>query len=759
MTFNFRVEDSNDSKVEDNTRHGKSALSASGPRDIVYFGSTEETNDVKMLLNQWKSLDILGIITHFVRWISKNCRAQWPADLRAIFLKLYQLYRNSVFLSFTIDTPELIHDVDDDMFAVLAHAELSLDSNITNATSILLLDNAIKYLASNDEFLLRLEWLKFNTHCQQCKNGLIDRTYYTKLHLNLILNILKQKPDGYKCVIPTEHDSEISSAVVQEKLQFVQKIENLSKIEELYQSKQFLSLVEILHFSLSTAESAGDVQNRFYLTESYYQLDNIECVQQCEILLKCVSRNGSEDQLIAVLKMLHNIYDGMKHKMTTNEFKKIINMLLTTLIQIEKQEQCTNSYIMTEPWCFLHKVLYHLEQMESAFLIDEENVPGSILILQLGHEILNKIGKCSINNGYFLSYSINAILGMESSDFYWSFDETKNCLDQAILCLYGHPNIKKFKLKNLKDHGTLGVPMTWEACCQLYNYYKPEELPEFDSKPSKSISAEVENLFQRIITDMPAELRPTDRYHEMKEYVKGCTMTANPLELQNLEKLEAFDIYYLLADYYFKNQDLIKAVEFYIWDLAVFPLRFDSWTAIALTKVEGIVSKINACDAYKIEEIMTESDAVIRCFKQSSNLDLGNTKVRIEFGSFLYSLQSVFSRELKFHASKITPDTAKEIETRYSTYLLQSEGLFEPYRTGVEGTTVVDLADEDDAWINHYMLGKVAEKTSPTQPEKFLSQYVLASQLLHAKCSIYPSKINYYNPQDYALEALEVYFR
>ncbi|XP_035713340.1 calcineurin-binding protein cabin-1 isoform X2 [Folsomia candida] len=753
-------------KKDKNTYHQhQQKLSSSSSSKVTnpnqyYFGSSEENSDVKMLISQWKCVDILRIITQYVRWLARNCKAQWPTELRTIFTKLYHLYRNSVPTECTLDPviESANLDVEDDWFTILAQAELALDaSSCPNPTNMFLLENAAKSGILNEDFLLRVEWFKFKNHLLQGKDEITVDHSYTKLHLNLILEMLKNKPDGFICVLPTEVDFVISSPVIIDKLQYVQKIEKLSKIEKLYETKQFEDLVEILNFSLSV-DSSDDVQNRIYLTESYFHLGRIECVEHCDLVLQTLTKNGSEEKLLSILKLLRDIWEGMKCKMETKEFKMMINTLLKILIRVEKQEQCSHSFLITEPWCLLHAVLYHLEQIESALFIDEETVPGSILILQLGHEILSKSGKCSMNEGHFLSYCIAILLELAGTDMYWAFEETKTCLDQAILCMYSHPS-KKFKLKNLKDHGTSGIPMNWSACCQLYKYYQLDELPEFDSKPSKSISAEVENLFQRIITEMPAQFKSQERYEQIKEYIKGngpSDVVFEPNE--SAEKLETFDIYYLLADFYFKNQDLQKAVEFYIWDLTVCPLRFDSWTAIALTKTEDVVSKINACDAFKVDDVIVESDAVIRCFQQSVNLDMTNAKVRIEFGSFLYALHSVFTREMNLHKDKLTPELVEEVQMRHSTYLLRSKSLFEPYKVGGPDAPR-DKTDEDDAWINHYMLGKVAEKTNSTEPTIFISQYVLAGQLLHAKCSTYPSRINYYNPPDFALEALEIYFR
>ena len=44
------------------------------------------------------------------------------------------------------------------------------------------------------------------------------------------------------------------------------------------------------------------------------------------------------------------------------------------------------------------------------------------------------------------------------------------------------------------------------------------------------------------------------------------------------------DFYYLIGDYYMKNNDRINAVKNYLMDIAFNPGRFDSWAALALCK-------------------------------------------------------------------------------------------------------------------------------------------------------------------------------
>ena len=57
------------------------------------------------------------------------------------------------------------------------------------------------------------------------------------------------------------------------------------------------------------------------------------------------------------------------------------------------------------------------------------------------------------------------------------------------------------------------------------------------------------------------------------------------------------------------------------------------------------------------------------------------------------------------------------------------------------------------------MWGKVLEKKFPHQPAKYLEQYELAGKVLDEQGATYPARINFYSPQELAIEALEIYYR
>jgi calcineurin-binding protein cabin-1 len=108
------------------------------------------------------------------------------------------------------------------------------------------------------------------------------------------------------------------------------------------------------------------------------------------------------------------------------------------------------------------------------------------------------------------------------------------------------------------------------------------------------MSAEMEGLCQRIIALMPETLDLTASSVSIKNFINGIEKEINS------ELLISFPsnincIYYLLADYYFKSRDFIKAIKYYILDLTMHPTRFDSWANLALSKASKVETKLNSC--------------------------------------------------------------------------------------------------------------------------------------------------------------------
>ncbi|KAL1132151.1 hypothetical protein AAG570_010108 [Ranatra chinensis] len=114
---------------------------------------------------------------------------------------------------------------------------------------------------------------------------------------------------------------------------------------------------------------------------------------------------------------------------------------------------------------------------------------------------------------------------------------------------------------------------------------------------------------------------------------------------------------------------------------------------------------------------------VCRCYERSLLLDPSQSTLWIERGTFSYTIHSFCSNLLK--------------KLWYSC----------------SGKDI-----QDERWLHHYMLGKIAEKKEE-DPQIFVEHYTKASELLHEIGATYPFHICYSAPQPLAVETLELYYR
>lgn len=110
----------------------------------------------------------------------------------------------------------------------------------------------------------------------------------------------------------------------------------------------------------------------------------------------------------------------------------------------------------------------------------------------------------------------------------------------------------------------------------------------------ESITSDTESLLQRIVELIPSELNPSKSTGDIVDFIEGKrdklpgAITILPFNIRSL--------YYLLADYYFKNRVFEKSIEYYLIDLAIWPTRFDSWAGLALSKGNILETKLNFCN-------------------------------------------------------------------------------------------------------------------------------------------------------------------
>ncbi|PIO34681.1 hypothetical protein AB205_0214080 [Aquarana catesbeiana] len=126
------------------------------------------------------------------------------------------------------------------------------------------------------------------------------------------------------------------------------------------------------------------------------------------------------------------------------------------------------------------------------------------------------------------------------------------------------------------------------------------------------------------------------------------------------------EIYYLLADYHFKNKEQSKAIKFYMHDICICPNRFDSWAGMALARASRIQDKLNSNDM-KSGFIWKHATAVLNCFKRALEIDKSNLSLWIEYGTMSYTLHSFASRQLKQLIKEFPPEVVAQGHSQRTT--------------------------------------------------------------------------------------------
>ena len=113
---------------------------------------------------------------------------------------------------------------------------------------------------------------------------------------------------------------------------------------------------------------------------------------------------------------------------------------------------------------------------------------------------------------------------------------------------------------------------------------------------------------------MPEEYALEERKAYVKKRIAKGKTTFRKYDADKAVPLILRDLFYLLADYSFKNSEFKNAVEFYILDLSFNPDRLDSWIAMSLSKANTVEEKISENVARDREVIFADVSDIEKCF-------------------------------------------------------------------------------------------------------------------------------------------------
>ncbi|KAF5921912.1 hypothetical protein HPG69_003984, partial [Diceros bicornis minor] len=613
--------------------------------------------------------------------------------------------------------------------------------------------------------------------------------------------------------LPNLHnDSVVSLEEIDKNLKSLERCQSLEEIQRLYEAGDYKAVVHLLRPTLCTSgfdrakhlEFMTSIPERpaqlLLLQDSLLRLkDHRQCFECSDVALneavqQMVSASeaaAKEEWVATVTQLLLGIEQALsadssgsilkESSSTTGLIRLTSNLIQVIDCSMAMQEEPKEPHVSSVlPWIILHRIIWqeedafrslcHQQQLQNPdeAMAETPMLPSSLMLLNTAHEYLGRRSWCCNSDGALLRFYVSAagarlafpcavrVLQKElavstSEDTHPYKEELETALEQCFYCLYSYPS-KKSKARYLEEHSAQQVDLIWEDALFMFEYFKPKTLPEFDSYKTSTVSADLANLLKRIATIVPRTERPALSLDKVSAYIEGTSAEVPCLpEGADPSPPVVNELYYLLADYHFKNKEQSKAIKFYMHDICVCPNRFDSWAGMALARASRIQDKLNSNELKSDGPIWKHATPVLNCFRRALEIDSSNLSLWIEYGTMSYALHSFASRQLKQWRAELPPELMQQMEGR-------RDSMLETARHCFTSAARCEGDGDEEEWLIHYMLGKVAEKQQQP-PAVYLLHYRQAGHYLHEEAARYPKKIHYHNPPELAMEALEVYFR
>ncbi|XP_049906411.1 calcineurin-binding protein cabin-1 isoform X5 [Epinephelus moara] len=647
------------------------------------------------------------------------------------------------------------------------------------------------------DVMVRVYWLKARFLALQGDMELALESY------DVCVGLLQSKPktpEGkhYTISLPNLRvDAAISVEEIDKRLKSLERCQSLEEIQRLFESADFDSVVRLLQPTLNYGSRSKPLEfvssaperpaQLMLLQNSLLKLqDYQQCLECSELALNEAlqqlnsSPSNSPPSKEEWVSTIGKLLDGIEVCFTKDSellsnvphfssMARLANNLIQLIdLSMNSSDDPKEPYFFSVlPWIILYRIIKHEEAAFNCMLrqhisvgddeddLDTPMLPSSLMLLNTAHEYLGRRSLCCNSDGVLLKFYVQVlkkeVAASSSNDSHPYKEELEMALEQCFFCLYAYPS-KKSKARYLEDHSSPQVELLWCDALFMFQYFKPKSLPEFDSYKTSTVSAELANLLRRFAGIAPTSDTPILTMDEVAAYIEGMTEKAPSLPEGSAPAPPIInEIYYLLADYHFKNKEQSKAIKFYMHDICVCPNRFDSWAGMALARASRIQEKLNSNELKSDVPIWKHSQAVLNCFKRALEIDSSNLSLWIEYGTISYALHTFASRQLKQWRNELPPEVVKQMEDRRDSML---ETAFQCF----QGASRCEGDSDEEEWLIHYMLGKIAEKRKQP-PAEYLQLYKKAAHYLHEEAARYPRKIHYHNPPDLAMEALELHFR
>ncbi|XP_059614787.1 calcineurin-binding protein cabin-1-like [Phlebotomus argentipes] len=791
-------------------RHGDFQTPSTATEDDFQKRTTEE---FEKFVGELQTFDLILLLSKWLEYIAKLWTQSIPRPICEQYLKIYKYYLNHYDLNawnqleyrefqsvyqMTLFYLEQEHE----RIAVKKLSKEEFSGEYRRLLLHLMFYSGFYMLEDEDQHclnLMRLFWINYIV--SKYENNLevaIDFVYK--------INELFQEDEKRLTVavdLPNKTlESHIDVTIIRDLMSSLQRTIKLNNVANLYKDHKFRELVVILKDSLINCTEIKNSDNTLMkintqfevLLESLWNLNDFEeCFRWSEKCLKyavdfflTIPENSyrlkewgeSVNFILMYLEALLKHEGGdVLNCLAQYEARLVQSLVNIVTSQVDSPFEKSSTQVHTInfkiPWILLHAFVQREEDRQHAVAKkmksssdtsdqedEEESMPNSVLIFFTAHEYLGKKFWCTKDGGQLMSYALDIVVPLIRSPILEPFrDIVMEYVEQLTYCLFAYPP-KRARSRHIEEHESTQSELTWEKAMQLFEIYRPDNLPEFDSYKVDSITTDLEQLFQRILALTPKDINILAAANTIKEFINGDSTTLPEYSLVSAFPMRVASIFYLLADHYFKNRDFTKSIRYYIQDLALNPCRFDAWAGLALSKATKLETKLNSCIPFNTKDFLIQSEETLRCFQQCIKLNETHIAVWIEYGTFAYTLHSYCSRNLKQTSETLSMERFAFVEDRKEQCIKIAYDCFHTVEMLKHVDEMKGNAEEshEEKWLYHYMLGKVSEKRKE-QPSVYLDHYMKASKYLYDSNATYPIRISHSNPQNLSVEALEIFYR
>ncbi|KAF2976306.1 hypothetical protein EK904_002743 [Melospiza melodia maxima] len=765
--------------------------------DSTTFMESEKQDVHEFLLDNLNNGGILELMMRYLKVISQKFLVKWPPGLCEVVLSIYNSWRKH---SSSLPNP-LLRDssnqhIKDMMIMSLSCMELQLDQwLLTKGKSSTVSPRNCPAASVNGKFgpdfpgthflgdLLQLSfassqrdlfeegWMEFVTRGDM-EQALENYDICTEMLQSSSSSQAEAGSESSTVIrLPNLHvDSVVSLEEIEKNLKSLERCQSLEEIQRLYEAGDYNAVVHLLRPTLcfngygraKHLEFVTSIPERpaqlLLLQDSLLKLkDYKQCFECSDValneaiqqMINMTAASAKEEWVATVTQLLTGIDTSLssvnsilKDSSVTPSLVRLTNNLIQIIdcsmaVQEEPKEPYVSSVL---PWIILHRIIQHEEDAFRSLCCQQQQnqgeevspdtpmLPSSLMLLNTAHEYLGRRSWCCNSDGALLKF-----YKAESTD-------------------------------SLGQHGCWQIPdnvdLTWEDALFMFEYFKPKTLPEFDSYKTSTVSADLANLLKKTATIVPRTDKPMLSLETVSAYIEGTSSKAPSLpEGADYSPPVVTELYYLLADYHFKNKEQSKAIKFYMHDICICPNSYwgQCFVGNHLKKINMISAvqlvfhsedKLNSNELKSDGPIWKHSTPVLNCFKRALEIDSSNLSLWIEYGTISYALHSFASRQLKQWKTELPPEVMEE----------RRDSMLETAKLCFTSAARCEGDGDEEEWLIHYMLGKIAEKQKQP-PVVYLLHYKQAGHYLHEEAARYPKKIHYHNPPELAMEALEVYFR